>query len=199
MGQNSKPDRHSATTPFLHFQLLYSSEKIWHELSKLRVNQPEEKLLESSSPPRLLASRPHPLEVLRSLTDTDLELSLCEKSDDTRSPLSFSSASSPSSVSSEKSRKISRLIFASSLLLSELFRKLPKRTSSVFSKTQTCAPSTPSESPSCQRTFSSPDESEENELKLLWSLSSLLFFRSSSRPSKLTASLKLSRNNILNY
>merc|ERR1712003_18447 len=59
--------------------------------------------------------------------------------------------------------------------LSELFRKLPKRTSSGFSKTQTCAPSTPSESQSCQRTFSSPDESEENELKLIWSPSSLFF------------------------
>merc|ERR1712060_877402 len=43
-----------------------------------------------------------------------------------------------------------------------LCRKLPRPTSSVSSRTPTCAPSTPSVSPSCQRTSSWPEESVES-------------------------------------
>ena len=104
--------------------------------------------------------------VSRSHTDTDQELSPSERSDDTRSPLSFSSESFPSSDSSEKSPRTSRLIFDSSLPPSWLFRKPPRPTSSVSLKTPTCAPSTPSVSPLCPRTSSLPAASVVSVLKL---------------------------------
>ena len=44
-------------------------------------------------------------------------------------------------------------------------RRLARLTWSVYSKTRTCAPSTPSESPSCRKTSSWPDESVANAPK----------------------------------
>jgi Core histone H2A/H2B/H3/H4 len=56
-------------------------------------------------------------------------------------------------------------IFMNALFL--ICRKRRKPTWLAFSKTQTCAPSTPSASPSCRRTYSWRVASEANELKQL--------------------------------
>ena len=61
----------------------------WLVPSKQQENPPEERLHESSWPPRLLASQPPPPEESRSRTDTDLVPLLFEKSDVTKSQLSF--------------------------------------------------------------------------------------------------------------
>lgn len=61
----------------------------WLVLSRQQENPPEERLHESSWPPRLLASQPPPPEESRSRTDTDLVPLLFEKSDVTKSQLSF--------------------------------------------------------------------------------------------------------------
>ncbi len=69
-----------------------------------------------------------------------------------------------------KSPRTLRLIFASKDLLSSLFRSLLRLTLLVFSKTPTLLPSMPSVSPSCPRTFNMLAESEERDLKYLFSL-----------------------------
>lgn len=61
----------------------------------------------------------------------------------------------------------SGLTFVSSPRLFLHSKKLPKRTWWACSKTQICAPSTRSESPSCQRTFSWLDVFEESGLNEL--------------------------------
>ena len=61
--------------------------------------------------------------------------------------------------------KILRLICVSKAQLWWLFKKLARLTLLVCLKTPTCAPSTPSVSLLCQRTFSWPAESAENEHK----------------------------------
>ncbi|CAP39585.2 Protein CBG23442 [Caenorhabditis briggsae] len=125
------------------------------------------KAQESSWPPRLPANRPQLPEESRSHIVTAQEPSLFVRSDVTRSPLSSLSASCHSSVLFVRSPRISRLTFASNLPLSWLFKSPLRLTSSDFSRTPTCAPSTPSESPSCQRTSNWPDVSEESVLKFL--------------------------------
>merc|ERR1712226_478869 len=75
----------------------------WLAPSKLLVNPREERLLGSSSPPRLPGSLLLPLGESRSLTATDLARSLLGRSEGTRNPLSSLSASFHSSVWSVKS------------------------------------------------------------------------------------------------
>ena len=67
----------------------------------------------------------------------------------------------------EKSLKTSRPICVSRALLWWLFKKQVRLTLLVCLKTPTCAPSTPSVSPSCPRTFSWPAESEESVHKCI--------------------------------
>ncbi|CCE72215.1 Histone H3.3 type 2 [Caenorhabditis elegans] len=141
-------------------------EQQWLVPSKPLVNPPEERLQESSWPPRPPANRLQPPEESRSHIVTVQELSLSVRFVVTRSRLSFSSASFLSNVSFVRLPRTSRLISASSRLPSELSRRHLKHTSSDSSRTPTCAPSTPSASPSCQRTCNSPDASAENVLKL---------------------------------
>merc|ERR1711997_391989 len=71
----------------------------WLVPSRLPVSPPEERLPGSSWPPRLPGSPLPQLEESRSLTDTGPVLWLSGRSEDTRSPPSFSSGSCPSSVS----------------------------------------------------------------------------------------------------
>merc|ERR1712226_1708519 len=116
----------------------------WPVPSKQLVSLLEEKPPGSSSPPRLPGSQPHQQEESRSPTDTGQELWLSVRSGDTRSPLSSSSGSCPSSVSSEKSLRISKLISDSSPLPLALFKRPARLTWLVCLRTPTCAPSTPS-------------------------------------------------------
>merc|ERR1711953_480713 len=138
----------------------------WHVLSKPLVNPLEEKLLANSWPPRLQENLLPPPVESRSPTDTGPEPSPSERSGGTRSPLSSSSASCPSSVLSERSPRTSRLTSGSRALLSWLSRRLARLISSDCSRTPTCAPSTPRGSPTCPRTSSWPGESEESVHKL---------------------------------
>ena len=105
---------------------------------------------------RLHVNLPPPLEVSRSLTDTDPVPSLFVRSADTKNPRSSSSESSRSSALSVRSPKNSREIFDSRDLLSWLFRKRLRLTLLDSLRTPTFAPSMPSVSPSCPRTFSWP-------------------------------------------
>merc|ERR1711931_975 len=139
----------------------------WLEPSKLLENLPEAKPHESSSPPKLPENPPQPPVVSKSHIDSDQEPSLSEKSDDTKNPLNCSSESFHSSDWSEKLPRISKPISDSRALPSWLFKKPPKLTWSASSKTPTCAPSTPRESPLCQKISNWLDESEENELEKL--------------------------------
>ncbi|KAL7524662.1 hypothetical protein ACHAXR_000666, partial [Thalassiosira sp. AJA248-18] len=129
------------------------------------ANPPEAKPPASSSPPRPLASPPPPPEVSRSPTVTAPEPLLSERSVATRSRRTFSSESSPSSVSFARLPRISRAIFASRDLPSLPFRRLPRPTLLVSLRTLTCALSTPSVSLSCPRTSSSPVASVESAHK----------------------------------
>ena len=92
----------------------------------------------------------------RSLTDISRVPSLFVRFVVTRSRLSSSSASSPSSAWSAKSHKTSSPTSASSHPPSVLFRSPSRLTSSPSSRTPICAPSTPSVSPSSPRTSSLP-------------------------------------------
>merc|ERR1711976_1092520 len=120
------------------------TKRIWPVQSRPLVSPPEERLPGSSSPLRLPGSPPPPPEESRSPTDTGPELWLSVRSGDTRSPLSSSSGSCPSSVSSEKSPRISKLISDSSPLPLALYRRPARLTWLVCLRTPTCAPSTPS-------------------------------------------------------
>jgi len=143
-----------------------STRETWPVPSKPLVNPLEERLQGSSLPPRLPVSLLRQLEESRSHIGTDLELLPSEKSEDTRSLLSFWSESSPSSVSSEKLLRISKPILGSSLQPLELSRRPVKPTLLVCLRTPTCALSTPSVSLLCQRISSSLVVSVVNELKL---------------------------------
>merc|ERR1711934_1332698 len=96
----------------------------WPVQSRPPVSPPEERLQGSSSPLRPPGSPPPPPEESRSPTDTGPGLWLSVRSGDTRSPRSSSSGSFPSSVSSEKSLRSSKLISDSSLLPLALFRSV---------------------------------------------------------------------------
>ena len=142
---------------FLHSQ--------WHEPSKLHENPLEVRLHENSWPPRLPERAPQPLEEWRSLIVTDLELLLSERSEDTRNPPNCWSESSRSRDWSVRSHRTSRPTCDSKAQPLPLSKKPRKLTSSVFSKTPTCAPSTQRGSPSCQKTSNWHEESVENVLK----------------------------------
>jgi len=124
----------------------------------------EERLHESKLPTRPLANRPplYPEEESRNPIDSGPVRSPFEKFDDIRRALSSLFASFPSSDSSAKSLRITRPNCVSNPPQSPPFKKHPKLISSVSSKIPTCAPSTPSVSRSCQRTFNWPVAFEEN-------------------------------------
>ncbi|TKR57632.1 hypothetical protein L596_030309 [Steinernema carpocapsae] len=168
---------------------------LWPVPSRPPASRPEERLPASSWPPRPLASRLPQPEASRSLIATVPEPLLSVRSVATRSRLSFSSASSPSSVLSVRSPKTSRLTSVFSRLPSALFRKPLRPTSSVSSKTPTCAPSMPSESPSCPRTSSLLAAFAENALKRQERLDRPLFFNLSFS-SSCSCDSKLSVQNI---
>merc|ERR1712153_152923 len=115
--------------------------------------------------------RPQPPEESREHTDSDQALSHSERSEDSKNLLSSSSESFLSRDSSEKSPTISRPTSDSNHLPSLLFKRLLKLTWSDSSRTPTSVPSTPRESPSCQKTCNLPEESEEKDLEHFLSLS----------------------------
>lgn len=120
---------------------------------------------ESNLHPRLPESLHHLPVVSRSHTDISQELSLSEKSEDTRSRLNSSSENFPSSDLSEKSLRTSSLIFDSSLPPSALFKSQLKHTSSPSLRIPTCAPSTPSVSPFSPRTSNLLEDFEASDLR----------------------------------
>ena len=140
---------------------------IWHVPSRPPVSPLEERLHENSSPPRQRERARRPPVEWRNLTGTDLELSLSVRSVATRNPLSCWSASCPSSAWSVRSLRTSRPTCASRAPPWWPFRRPAKLTWSVSLKTRTCAPSTPSESPSCPRTSSLHAGSAASEHKKL--------------------------------
>merc|ERR1711939_94061 len=121
----------------------------------------------SSSPPRPLASPHHLPVVSRSLTGTNLVPSLSVRSVATRSRLSSRSASCLSSAWFVRSPRTSSPTSASRALPSALCRSPLRPTWSRSSKTPTCAPFTPSVSPSSPRTSSLPAVSVASVLKQL--------------------------------
>merc|ERR1711944_106534 len=118
--------------------LTQETAETWLVRSRPPVNPQEARPQGSSWPPRLPGSLRHPPEVSRSPIGTGPAQSLYVRSGVTRSPPSCSSASCPS-------------------------RGWPGRpTWLVCLRTPTCAPSTPSVSPSCPRTSSWPGGSVES-------------------------------------
>merc|ERR1712013_492889 len=107
----------------------------WPVQNKPPASTPEPSTQESTSLTRLLPRRPPPPVESRNPTDSDQEPSPSGKSE-------ANSASNP--------------------LPSSPSRRHLRPTWSVSSKTPTSAPSTPRESPSCQRTCSSHAESVES-------------------------------------
>merc|ERR1712167_260400 len=91
-------------------------------------------------------------EVSRDPTDSDQEPLLSETSESSRNLPSSSLENSHSRDSLEKSPTTSRTTLDSNPPLFLLSKRLPRPTWLDFSRTPTCAPSTPRESPSCPRT-----------------------------------------------
>merc|ERR1712224_321749 len=126
---------------------------------------------ERTSPPPSRPTRENPQpnqEVSRDHTDSDQEPLLLETSENSRSPPSSSLENSHSRDSSEKSPTTSRTTSDSSHLPSLLSKKPLRPTWLDSSRTPTFAPSTPRESPSCQRTCNWPEESEERDPEQFW-------------------------------
>ena len=140
----------------------YWIEARWLVQSKLQENLLVERPHVNSWQPRLLVRVPQPLVESRNPIVTGQELLPFVKSEDTRNPPSFSFASCHSSVLFEKSPRTSRLISDSRALPSWLFKRLLRLTWLDFSKTPTCAPSTPNVSPSCQKISNWQGGSVEN-------------------------------------
>ena len=122
---------------------------------------------ENNSTPRLLRSLPQPPEELRNHTDSDQELLPLEKSEDTKSLLSFLSESFLSKDLLRKSLTSLDLRPDSRLPPFLLFKKPPRLTSLVFSKTPTSVPFTVRESPLWRRMFFWPEELEERDSRLI--------------------------------
>merc|ERR1711934_1332927 len=99
----------------------------------------------------------------REPTDSDQELSPSDTSESTKNLLNSSLENFHSKDSSDTLPTTSRPTLDSNHQLSSPSKKPLKPTWSDFSKTPTSAPSTPRESPSCQRTCNSPRESEERD------------------------------------
>jgi len=127
----------------------------WQEQSRPLVNPPVERLHANSWLPRPLARAHQQPAVSRSLTDTGPEPSPFVKSEGTRRAPSSSSGNCHSSAWFVKSLRTSRLTSDSRAPQSWLSKRPARLTWSAFSRTPTCAQSTPSVSPSCQRTSSS--------------------------------------------
>ena len=117
---------------------------------------------ESSWPRRPLARVLRPQEASRSRIVIGRVPSPFVRSVVTRRAPNCSSANCPSSAWCVKSHRTSRPICVSRARPSWPCRRPARHIWSVFSKTRTCAPSTPSESPSCRKTSSWPDESVAN-------------------------------------
>merc|ERR1712224_99512 len=122
-----------------------------------------------SPPPR---ANPQPnQEASRDHTDSDQEPLLSETSERSRNLPSSSLENFHSRDSSEKLPTISRTTSDSNHLPSLLSKRPLRHTWSDSSRTPTSALSTPRESPSCQRTCNSPEESEvrdPEQFRLLW-------------------------------
>merc|ERR1712018_609211 len=142
--------------------LTQETAETWLVRSRPPVNRQEAKPQGSSWPPRLPGSLRHPPEGSRSPIGTGPAQSLSVRSGVTRSPPSCSSASCPSRGWSGRLLKISRLICGSSPPPSAPCRRPARPTWLVCLRTPTCAPSTPSVSPSCPRTSSWPGGSVES-------------------------------------
>jgi len=121
----------------------------WPEQNRLPENLlhrrcQESNLLLRRSLERALQSPP----VSRNPTDSNPEQLPLEKSENIKSQLISSSESFPSKDSSEKLLTSSSRNLDSRALPCSLFKRLLRLTSSPSSKTPTCAPFTPRESPS---------------------------------------------------
>merc|ERR1711953_288665 len=137
----------------------------WLVQSKPLGNPPEERLPGNNWPPKPLGNLPpHPEERRSPIVIVPVPW-LFVRSVVTKNPLSSSSVNCPSSVSREKLLMVSKLISGSRALPLALCKRPARLTWSACSKTPACAPSTPSVWPSCQRIFSSPEESVANEPK----------------------------------
>merc|ERR1712086_149121 len=118
-------------------------------LEKLPDPSSQERTLLPLNPPTRERHQPSQ-EVSRDHIDSDQEPLPSETSESSRD-------------SSEKLPTTSRTTLDSNLLPSLLSKRLLRLTWLVFSRTPTFAPSTPRESPSCQRTCNWPEESEERD------------------------------------
>ena len=133
-----------------------------HTARKATGSKQPRKAVAAQRPPRV-NSQPSPVVVSRDHIDSDQEPLLSETSESSRSPPSSSLENFHSRDSLEKLPTISRTISDSSLQLFSLSRRPLRLTWLDFSRTPTCAPSTPRESPSCQRTCNWPEESEARD------------------------------------
>merc|ERR1711934_534107 len=136
----------------------------WLELSIPLENPPLLRPQRRPWPPR--PRLPRPQVVSREHTDSDQELLPLDTSESIKNQLSSSLENSHSKDSSDTLPTTSRPTSDSNHLPSLLSKKPLKPTWSDFSKTPTSAPSTPRESPSCQRICNSPEESEERETEI---------------------------------
>ena len=138
-----------------------------------RTKQTARKSTGGKAPRKQLATKaarkrvPLPQGVSRSPTGTGLAQWPLGRSVVTRRALSCSSASCPSSAWSGRLPRTSRPTWGSRAQLSWLCRRPARLTLWVSLRTPTCAPSTPSVSPSCPRTSSWPAASVVSVLKLL--------------------------------
>ena len=148
---------------FLHHSLITA--QTWHVQSRPQGNLPVARPQGNNWQQRQPGSPHQQQEESRNLTGTVQEPSPSVRSDVTRSPLSFSSASSHSSVSSVRSPRTSKPTWDSSHPPSWPSRRHQRLTWSDSSRIPTFAQSTPSVWPSCQRISSWPDVSVERELK----------------------------------
>ena len=133
-----------------------SSASEWPVPSRPRASPPAARRPARPLRPRPPARPPPRLAVSRSPNASGPAPSPCARSVATKSRPSCSSASSPSSASCVRSRRTSSRTSASSPRRSWPCRRRRRPTSSVSSRTPTCAPSTPSASPSSPRTSSLP-------------------------------------------
>ena len=117
----------------------------WLVLSRPPASLPVARPHESSWLPRLPGRAPQPPAESRSPTATGPAQWLSVRSVATRSPLSSSSGSFPSNGWCARLLRTSRLTCVSRARLLPLFRRRQRPTSLAFSRTPTCAPSTPRE------------------------------------------------------
>merc|ERR1711934_891741 len=133
----------------------------WQEPSTPLENPPLLRPQRRPWPPR--PRPPRPQVVSREPTDSDQEPLLLDTSESIKNLPSSSLENFHSKDSSDTLPTTSRPTSDSNHLPSLLSKKPLKPTWSDFSKTPTSAPSTPRESPSCQRICNSPRESEEKD------------------------------------